>query len=123
MQLLGPRFWGHITIKMAGHPPFGAQIILNGHEYVACQSRKARLPFTKENNCVTHITNPARLAKIADTLADDRAIGRLSPGVRTVDLLDVFVFRTWTSRNRSGLASITATRSIKSNSAVTSCSG
>ena len=24
--------WGHITIKMAGHPPFGAQIILNGHE-------------------------------------------------------------------------------------------
>ena len=23
--------WGHVTIKMAGHPPFGAQIILNGH--------------------------------------------------------------------------------------------
>jgi len=28
--------WGHITIKMSGHPPFGAQIILNGHDYVAC---------------------------------------------------------------------------------------
>ena len=27
--------WGHVTIKMSGHPPFGAQIILNGHEYVA----------------------------------------------------------------------------------------
>jgi len=25
--------WGHLTIKMSGHPPFGAQIILNGHEY------------------------------------------------------------------------------------------
>jgi hypothetical protein len=24
--------WGHVTIKMSGHPPFGAQIILNGHE-------------------------------------------------------------------------------------------
>lgn len=24
--------WGHLTIKMSGHPPFGAQIILNGHE-------------------------------------------------------------------------------------------
>jgi hypothetical protein len=23
--------WGHVTIKMSGHPPFGAQIILNGH--------------------------------------------------------------------------------------------
>ena len=26
--------WGHITMKMSGHPPFGAQIILNGHECV-----------------------------------------------------------------------------------------
>ncbi len=34
--------WGHITIKMAGHPPFGAQIMLNGHEYVACQAKKER---------------------------------------------------------------------------------
>jgi hypothetical protein len=70
--------WGHITIKMAGHPPFGAQIILNGHEYVACQARKVHLAFTKESNCFTHITNPARLAKIADTVAEDQAIGRLT---------------------------------------------
>ena len=27
--------WGHVTIKISGHPPFGAQVILNGHEYVA----------------------------------------------------------------------------------------
>ena len=27
--------WGHVTIKMSGHPPFGAQIILKGHEFVA----------------------------------------------------------------------------------------
>src|SRR6266851_563859 len=70
--------WGHITIKMAGHPPFGAQIILNGHEYVACQARKAHLTFTKDSNCFTHITNAARLAKIADTLAEEPAIGRLT---------------------------------------------
>ena len=70
--------WGHITIKMGGHPPFGAQIILNGHEYVACRARKANLDFTKEGNCFTHITESARLARIADTLADDQATGRLS---------------------------------------------
>ncbi len=45
--------WGHLTIKMAGHPPFGAQVILNGHEYVACQARKAGISFTKEGNCFT----------------------------------------------------------------------
>jgi hypothetical protein len=35
--------WGHVTIKMSGHPPFGAQVILNGHEYVACQAQAAGL--------------------------------------------------------------------------------
>src|SRR5438034_2773460 len=64
--------WGHITIKMAGHPPFGAQIILNGHEYVACRAAKTGLTFSKEGNCFTQITDTARLAKIADTLADKR---------------------------------------------------
>lgn len=24
--------WGHVTIKVSGHPPFPAQVILNGHE-------------------------------------------------------------------------------------------
>ena len=74
---LGPRV-GHITIKMAGHPPFGAQVMLNGHEYVACRARKAGLNFSKEGNCFTQITDAARLAKIADTLADKRTIGRLN---------------------------------------------
>ena len=67
--------WGHITIKMAGHPPFGAQIILNGHEYVACQARQQRIGFTKEGNCFTIISKPAELAKVADTLSEARTMG------------------------------------------------
>jgi len=70
--------WGHITIKISGHPPFPAQVILNGHEYVACQAHKAGIHFTKEGNCFTHITDAAGLAKIADTLSEPRTIGRLS---------------------------------------------
>ena len=62
--------WGHITIKISGHPPFPAQVILNGHEYVACQARKARISFTKEGNCFTNISDAAGLAKIADTCPD-----------------------------------------------------
>jgi len=42
--------WGHVTIKLSGHPPFPAQIMLNGHEYVACQARKAGAEFNKEEN-------------------------------------------------------------------------
>jgi hypothetical protein len=70
--------WGHITIKISGHPPFPAQIMLNGHEYVACQARKAGITFTKQGNCFTHISRPAALAKIAETLSEQRTIGRLS---------------------------------------------
>jgi len=69
--------WGHITIKLAGHPPFGAQIILNGHEYVACQANKRHLTFTKEDNCFTQIADAADLARIADTLSEARTVGRL----------------------------------------------
>src|SRR6185503_9567891 len=76
-HILDPE-WGHITIKISGHPPFPAQVMLNGHEYVACQARKAGISFTKEGNCFTHISDAAGLAKIADTLSEQRTVGRLS---------------------------------------------
>jgi len=71
------RDWGHVTIKISGHPPFPAQMIFNGHEYVACQARPGGIHFMKEGNCFTHISDPAGLARIADTLSDARTIGRL----------------------------------------------
>ena len=43
--------WGHLVIKMSGHPPFGAQVILNGHEYVAVAAQAEGIGFTKEGNC------------------------------------------------------------------------
>ena len=69
--------WGHITIKISGHPPFPAQIMLNGHDYVACQARKAGITFSKQGNCFTRVSSPAALAKIAATLSEQRTIGRL----------------------------------------------
>jgi hypothetical protein len=70
--------WGHLTIKMSGHPPFGAQVILNGHEYVATQARTAGIGFAKEGNCFTRIADPAALAQIADTLSQPATIARLT---------------------------------------------
>ena len=57
--------WGHVTIKMSGHPPFGAQVILNGHEYVACAARAAGIGYTKEGNCFTQVSDPGQPAQIA----------------------------------------------------------
>jgi hypothetical protein len=70
--------WGHMTIKMSGHPPFGAQIILNGHEYVAATARTSGIHYVKEGNCFTRIADPAALAQIADTLSQPATIGRLT---------------------------------------------
>jgi hypothetical protein len=69
--------WGHVTIKMSGHPPFGAQILLNGHEHVACQARRAGIAFGKEGNCFTAVADPAALAQVADALSQQATIGRL----------------------------------------------
>jgi hypothetical protein len=76
-HIMDPTF-GHLTIKMSGHPPFGAQVILNGHEYVAAAARAAGIPFAKEGNCFTRVEQPKRLAQVADTLSQPGTVGRLS---------------------------------------------
>jgi len=52
--------WGHVTIKMSGHPPFGAQIMLNGHEYVACQ--RARREYPSPRTATASPRSPTRRA-------------------------------------------------------------
>lgn len=69
--------WGHVTIKMSGHPPFGAQVILNGHEYVATAATEAGIDYRKEGNCFTVVPDPVHLAQIADTVSQPEAVGRL----------------------------------------------
>ena len=57
--------WGHVTIKMSGHPPFAPQVNLNGYEYVAAQARAAGIGFVEEGNCFTGIADPQGLAAVA----------------------------------------------------------
>ena len=70
--------WGHITIKMSGHPRFGAQVMLNGHEYVTCQAAVAGIDIAKEGNCFIRFADPGRLAQLADTLSHPGITGRLA---------------------------------------------
>jgi hypothetical protein len=69
--------WGHLVIKVCGHPPFTAQILVNGHEYVACQAEKQGLKFRKEDNCFTDCADAAGLRIVAETLRSLDVIGRL----------------------------------------------
>lgn len=66
--------WGHITIKMCSHPPYGCQIMLNGHEWVENRKEIKELKIVKEGNCFTSYSNGAKLSKVAETI---KKTGRL----------------------------------------------
>lgn len=69
--------WGHVAIRMCGHPPFSAMIMLNGHEYVASMATQKGIRFGKEDNCFTNLADAPGLQLVADTLRSQDAIGRL----------------------------------------------
>ena len=114
--------WGHVAIKMSGHPPFGAQVILNGHEYVAAAAQAAGIGFIKEGNCFTGIADPQGLAQVADTLSQHCGYRAPGPGLRPVDLHRVPVLRPGPGRAGSAAGSATTTPSTRPSTAATCCS-
>jgi len=70
--------WGHVTVRMSGHPPFGAQVILNGHDYVSRLAAQAGIGLAKEGNCFTDIMGQADDCWQADASRCDNAIGPLA---------------------------------------------
>lgn len=69
--------WGHLTIKMSGHPPFSLQVMLNGHEWVERQARQQTISAQKEGNCFVGGSLQA-LDRLADALRAPHVIGRLA---------------------------------------------
>lgn len=71
------RTWGHVIVAMSGHPPFQALVILNGHEYTACQARRKHIQFEKEGNCFTSMSDSRGFAEVAESLRRPAAVGQL----------------------------------------------
>ncbi len=69
--------WGHITITMSSPPPFGIQIMLNGHEGVERQAPQQTIATPKAGNCFWGGSFPA-LDPLADTLPEEHAIGHVA---------------------------------------------
>jgi hypothetical protein len=70
--------WGHLTIKMSGHPPFGLQISLNGHEWVQRQAQKQAISWVKEGNCFVGGSDLAGLSRLAQGLDGVRGLAHLA---------------------------------------------
>jgi hypothetical protein len=42
--------WGHVVVRMCGYPPYGAQVIVNGHEWVDLKARRAGVALSRDDN-------------------------------------------------------------------------
>jgi hypothetical protein len=67
--------WGHVTIRMSGHPPFSANVILNGHEYVSRLAARQGIELPKEGNCFTAIIGHISGDQQAVTSCSQNTIG------------------------------------------------
>lgn len=70
--------WGHLTIKMSGHPPFGLQILLNGHEWVQRQAQKQSISWVKEANCFVGGSDLDAINRLAQGLDGTRGLAQLA---------------------------------------------
>src|SRR5215472_10164027 len=71
------REWGHVTIRMCGYPSFGAQLILNGHEWVEREARRKCLTAVKDGNCFVEGSDFDAVNRLAAKLQRPETIGRL----------------------------------------------
>jgi hypothetical protein len=70
--------WGHISIRMSGHPPFGAQILLNGHQWLERQALKQQIGCFKEGNCFVGGSDLEALNHLAAGLGGSSGLVRLA---------------------------------------------
>ena len=71
------REWGHITIRVCSYPPFGALVILNGHERVERQARRKRLAVIKDGNCFIEGSDFPAINRLATEFSRTDTIARL----------------------------------------------
>jgi hypothetical protein len=66
--------WGHITIRICGHPPFPALIMLNAHEWVERTAARESVSFAKRSNCFVEGSDLRGVDKIAARLLTPGAV-------------------------------------------------
>ncbi len=72
------REWGHVTIRLSGHPPFNVQVNVNGHEWVQRQAARQGVAAVKEENCFVGGSDVAALSELASRLDGTQGLARLA---------------------------------------------
>ena len=67
-QIMDPE-WGHVVVRMCGYPPWGAQVIVNGHEWVQRQASAQAIRAVKSGNCFIEGTDFAAVGQLSAALS------------------------------------------------------
>jgi hypothetical protein len=67
-QIIDPK-WGHVVVRLCGYAPWGAQVIVNGDEWVERQARTRKVRVAKEGNCFIERSNYRAIDRLARTLS------------------------------------------------------
>jgi hypothetical protein len=70
-QIMDP-IWGHMVVRMCGYPPWGAQIILNGHERVQRAAQAKRIKLSKAGNCFVEGSDYPAVDRLAQGLSGEQ---------------------------------------------------
>lgn len=81
------REFGLMHIRLETWFPFGIQVYVNGHDWLAQQMRKKGLGFVQQDNAFTELENPKATQKIADRFAGLNWPKQLSKWARRVNPL------------------------------------
>jgi hypothetical protein len=66
--------FGRLFIRMCPYLPFNARLLINGHEWLACQMRRAGIHFRQHGNAFLTCSAPERLQQLADGLSAQHVI-------------------------------------------------
>ncbi len=67
-QIIDPQ-WGHVVVRLCGYAPWGAQVIVNGHEWVERQAWAKKVRVAKVGNCFIEGTNYKAVQSLATDLS------------------------------------------------------
>lgn len=61
--------FGRLFIRMCPYLPFNARLLINGHEWLACQMRRAGIRYRQQGNAFLACSDPTRLQALADSFS------------------------------------------------------
>jgi hypothetical protein len=78
--------FGRLFLRICPYLPFNARLLINGHEWLACQMRREGIRFRQHGNALLTCSDPQRLQQLADSFSPrhvialaQRWLGRLAP--------------------------------------------